>query len=135
MSELLKLAERCEAAAGQDRALDATIAVALSGDAGAWVVTPHPDSIFSHQPGWYRTTDDLSVSAPPFTGSIDAAMTLVPKGWVRDIVDADNGDCICRLDDDDDTESSARAKTWPLAIVSAALRVRDALTNSEGGGE
>ncbi len=78
---LLALADRCEAAMGPDRDLDAEIAVTVSGDAGAWVVTASPDSIFSHQPGWWRDGADKSHSAPAFCVSLDAAMGLVPEGW------------------------------------------------------
>jgi hypothetical protein len=56
--ELLKLAERCEKATGSDNWLSADIGVLLGipGD-----------------------------KCPHFTASLDAAMTLVPEGWVRKI--------------------------------------------------
>lgn len=54
---------------------------------------------------------------------VDAAMMLIPAGWERDIVDADNGDCIAQLQTDDQ-QAWARAKTWGLAIAAAALRAR-----------
>jgi hypothetical protein len=82
--ELLALAARVEALSGPDRDLDAEIAVAVSGDAGAWVVRPSPQSVFAHLPGWYRTSDDKSHQAPAYTASLDAAMTLVPEGWAVD---------------------------------------------------
>lgn len=56
--ELLALAERCEKATGPDRALDYDI---------AHIVTR------AHM---------ATGLAPAYTGSIDAAMTLVPEGWL-----------------------------------------------------
>jgi hypothetical protein len=67
------LAERCEAATGPDRELDCAIAVALgrTDEGGS---------------GFHRTFPDDSVfeqvRALLFTASLDAAMTLVPEGWV-----------------------------------------------------
>mgnify|MGYP006352610897 FL=1 len=78
---LLALASRVEAATGADRELDAAIAVAVSDDVGAWVVEPSPSSLFSHQPGWFCTSDNRSHKAPAYTASLDAAMSLVPSGW------------------------------------------------------
>ena len=73
---LLALASRVEAATGADRELDAAIAVAVSDDVGAWVVEPSPSSLFSHQPGWFCTSDNRSHKAPAYTASLDAAMSL-----------------------------------------------------------
>lgn len=53
MTDLLDLAARCEAATGADKHLDKAIKDAVIGD------------------GW----------VPKYTASLDAAMTLVPKGW------------------------------------------------------
>lgn len=77
-AELLALALRCERASGPDRELDAAVSVAACADDGAWIVTPSPESIFSHQPGWYCTSDNKSQSAPAYTSSLDAAISLVP---------------------------------------------------------
>lgn len=79
--ELLSLADRVEALTGPDREVDADIAVAISNDPAAWVVRDIPSAIFTHKPGWWRDRDDKSHSAPSYTASLDAAMTLVPDGW------------------------------------------------------
>lgn len=80
MSALLELAARVEALTGPDREVDAEIAVAVSGDSGAFVVAPMEDCIFQHIPGWWRDGADKSHDAPEYTASLDAAMSLVPKG-------------------------------------------------------
>ncbi len=67
---LLALAERCEAATGADREIDAKLA-----------------GIFSHSVEsddgdfWWGAHDSLPVRVPAFTASLDAALTLVPEGW------------------------------------------------------
>jgi hypothetical protein len=58
MTDLLKLAERCEQASGPDLDLSHDIARALVGHSG-----------YKYQ---------------PYTASLDAAMTLVPEGWQGD---------------------------------------------------
>ena len=57
---LLALAERCEQAAGPDRELDGEIDAAIG-----W-----PTSSYFHQ------------HTRRYTGSLDAAITLVPDGWI-----------------------------------------------------
>lgn len=58
---LQDLIKRIEAADGPDRELDAEIAVQVK----PW-----------------REMCNLGVEIPPYTSSIDAAMTLVPDGWI-----------------------------------------------------
>jgi hypothetical protein len=90
VSALLALAERCEAATGSDRDLDADIAIELF-DGGAdhlddpRDVTRARKVIISHgaQPGNFEVVGFSGVSlrtAPTYTASLDAAMTLVPEG-------------------------------------------------------
>ena len=86
---LLALAERCEKADGPDRELDTEIAVAVSGDAGAWIVRPQVGSIFSHKAGWWRDSTDHSHLAPSYTGSYDDAMSLVPRWLTPTIIGHD----------------------------------------------
>ena len=71
MGELLKLAERVEAATGPDRELDREIAHVLLSWPLRWI------------PGnrsWQ------------FTASLDAAMTLVPEGWALTLLETTDGD-------------------------------------------
>lgn len=75
MSNLTALAERLERATEGSRELDGDIALAL------------PHKLTEH-----LTPDNarylLLLSAPPFSTSIDAALTLVPKGWQFDSVES-----------------------------------------------
>lgn len=124
-SPLLALADRCEAASGPDRELDCLIMDALERWPDGWVrqeskVWGEGGPVFYHHPGGqpeWRVADS-------FTASIDAALTLVPEGWRRDIMDADNSDGLCRLETEDDREIHTRGKTWALALCAAALRAQ-----------
>ena len=64
---LLALADRCEAASGPDRQLDAEIAFATG-----WRLR---DAV------WRPPGGEWGAELPPFTAMIDAALTLVPAGW------------------------------------------------------
>lgn len=135
MSELLKLAERCEALSGPNRDLDAEIAPLQ----GLRVVDEgHPIGRMCY--------DDLGSAQlmPRYSASIDAAMTLLPGhegiGWRASngaggptaevwVFDYNSGKMLC------EAGANAGVMTPALALCAAALRARDALTNSEGGGE
>lgn len=91
-AQLLALAERCEAAKGPDRELDAQIAVAL--EIGARGLLPDDHEYLSlpnkRDPGpgvtvghyWFHCRSGMSLrSADFYTASLDAALKLVPEGW------------------------------------------------------
>ncbi len=139
---LLELAGRCEKATGPDRELDGAIRVALN---------PDEQMVIGQKPGRFpreaiygplshfadAMSADLAdyVSAPNYTASLDAAMTLVPEGFsvklyahpgechadvysVGDIVETDNGltrPLLCMAE-------SERALTPALALAAASLR-------------
>jgi hypothetical protein len=100
VSALLELAERCEAATDADIELDLDITKAL-GLAGRSALT-----------------------LTRFTASIDAALTLVPEGWDRQVAYwARTGLARAWLVRDGKT-TEGNAKTEALAICAAALRAR-----------
>lgn len=76
MSALLDLAARCEAAKGPDRKLEGAICLAVRG-------------LGAESPYWQGVVRN---PVPNYTGSLDAAMTLVPEGagynldryWIRE---------------------------------------------------
>jgi hypothetical protein len=81
------LIERLEAATGPDRELDVAIIYALHPDIGPY--RPHcvgEEPIFWNEP--YRKR-----ACPKFTSSIEAELTLVPKGWAWGV------GCCCVSDD------------------------------------
>lgn len=96
--DLLRLAERVEAAEGPDRELDREICLALR--SGRWI-----------SPG----------AVPAYTSSLDAAMTLVPEGcgiaifWfsLDRIAEAQVGG-----------DRKMKGATTALALTAAALRAR-----------
>jgi hypothetical protein len=119
MSALLELAERCEAATGPDREIDAAICRATK------VCVEQPDG------SWMRyLTDGYCHSMHPLnvTASIDAALTLVPEGrgyiykrhGIKSAIRAqiESGDRTTFVQGD--------AATLALAICAAALRARAA---------
>lgn len=68
VSDLLALADRCEAATGPDRELDAAIHAAI-----------YEAVVFD--PKWKEWVGSGGMNVRKFTASIDAALTLVPEGW------------------------------------------------------
>ncbi len=68
MADLSKIIERLEKATGPDRALDEAIFEAVHG-------RKRHISTFEQV--------DPSETLPPYTSSVDAALTLVPEGWTR----------------------------------------------------
>jgi hypothetical protein len=104
MSDLLKLAERCEAATGHSLDLDHEIGRALSTDG--------------------------NYSYRPYTASLDAAMQLVPEGWYIgewvESPDRDTSWITLVPAADEKVERTGKADTNPLALCAAALRARAA---------
>lgn len=88
MTDLTELADRCEKATGPDERLNAEIVAALN-DA---LLKPYPPQTdFGPGQRWQFWSLDGKhflgneakhpFKVPPFTASIDDAMTLVPEGW------------------------------------------------------
>lgn len=123
MTDLLKLAERVEAATGPDRELDAAIMCARG---ASWVTD---GMAFYGERGNYTA----AVPVQPFTASLDAAMTLLEQGWGYEQ----------RRPSDEAGHSTCRATIWwvpnfpekqfgkgatpALALTAAALRAHAAM--------
>ncbi len=127
---LLALAERCEQAAGADRALDVEILCAIHG------FTIHKDSnpangyfaFWEGEPEKSRCVN--SSSWDRVTGSLDAAVMLVPKGWIYELGRGESGTrrALCRMWDERGISTGwAVAATTALALCAAALRARAAM--------
>ncbi len=104
MSALLELAERCEAATGPDRELDAQIGAAF-----------HLKMLTYRADNW--------ITNPPFTAFLDAAMTLVPEG-AKVTTQSFGGPGPMALVDPNERFTSAA--TLALALCAAALRAQAA---------
>lgn len=121
-SELLKLADRIEALQVSDREMDDTIAEALFTGKHRVCVKGLSDEAGGM---WMFTYPDGSIgSSLRFTGSLDAAMTLVPEGCGWSLVQATyekSYGCI-ESGDDRTPDLEARAATPALALCAAALR-------------
>lgn len=106
MTDLLELAERCEASTGPDQALDRDIQRAVA-----------PDDLMQH-----------------YTASLDAAMTLVPEGWWGCIEqERPTRDCEASLSPPVSEPWGPRsintsAATPALTLCAAALRARAAMS-------
>jgi hypothetical protein len=109
--ELLELAERCEAATGPDRELDAEIASTLG-----WAnVGP------GNRGGRCgRSPEGTWKTVPRYTASLDAAMTLVPEGWDWEL-EFIGGTSVANMLLARGTFNGA-AQTPALALCAAALR-------------
>lgn len=122
MADLLKLADRVEALSGPDRGADAAIARSFSHDVES------DDGDF-----WFGPYDALPVRVPDFTGSLDAAMTLVPEGWGFRVESEGDGSRPCSASIYKPADccnefviSCDYAITPALALCAAALRARAA---------
>lgn len=110
MSALLELADRCEAATGPDRELDAEI----------------HDAVFP-------ITLELP-RYPRYTVSLDAAITLVPERWHWSVYDTNGVDkAAAQLEPPEYSfcPINGEAKTPALSFCAAALRAR-AILEGEG---
>ena len=125
---ILALAERCEAATVPDSWLDREIAVAsgqfirLSRDRDGMLASVGRPNEFSY----YK---------PDYTASIDAALTLMPEGFVkREIRFFAAGGCKVSMFDKHSLGQVGKAATEALAICAAALRARAAQLTSRPAG-
>jgi len=131
--DLQRLVERIEGLVKSDAAVNDDIARALG-----W--TQHSDEadpVYTRKPQlwWAKPGEEWSTMTvvPNYTGSVDAALTLVPAGWRRWLLDADNGDGLCQLEHlASDIEAHARGKTLALAITAASFRARITQEQSNG---
>ncbi len=118
MTDLISLAERCEQAKGPDRDID------------CWIENTLGLAKFERDPRvGFGDADYNRIEPKPFTASLDAAMSLVPKG-LRWCVDTCGGDKVYSFVEDIYDFSAetdchkANALSPALALCAAALRAR-----------
>jgi hypothetical protein len=134
MSDLMKLAKRCEAATGPDRELDADIWMAstpghsrvsrtVKSEKGLW-----PDYVIDET----RDAFGRLIIVPHYSESLDAALTLVPEGWTfGNLSQSDSKGWWCELRQGHLTSYDSVAfgnqlenASPALAVAAAALRAR-----------
>ena len=121
--DLLKLAARCEAATGPDREIDAAIAAtARHGTEHTWAYG-YPAWLAASDGRVHLAKNGPSFAAPAYTASLDAAMTLRPKGWDWQYSSA-TGTARVWLGDGRVHNSTGNAATPELALCAAALRAK-----------
>ncbi len=134
------LADRVERAEGASRELDAVIAVAVSGDARAYVVQAQEGDIFDYKPGWWVTGDGKSARAPAYTAGMTEAELLLLKGWKwqagwsgdRDPQPGDRPAFALLIDERNNLIGDlSEAATPALALCAAALRARQETPDGE----
>ncbi len=115
MTEIEKLALRCEAATGPDIALDSDIHSVVSSDRKhPYIVGTHIDD--THPSG-------RPYSAPAYSASLDAAMSLVPEGWFYEI-ESKTSSAVVWKEPGPTPHTLSEAATPALALCVAALRAR-----------
>lgn len=116
-NDLIALAERCEAATGSDRELDAAIAGLFTHDVES------DDGDF-----WWGPFDAAPTRVPDFTASLDAALSLVPEGWHTHLALQDRHSLRWKwhLRGGFGVNAESRAQSAALALCAAALRARAA---------
>lgn len=97
----LEVAAYVEKLSGPDREVDAKIAAVMSG-------------------GWLRE----SVEVPAYTGSLDAAMRLVPEGLTGRMAWCAGARTVTLMDAEQREAADGTAATPALALCTAALRAR-----------
>lgn len=124
---MISLIKRLEALTGPSREVDAEIATAIGWKSVPWE--------FSGKRGltWYAPDLEVHYECPHFTGSIDAALTLMPKinrpnfPWLAIKSNNPNNPigCRCELWLDNVKNYNGRGKTLAIAICIAALKARE----------
>jgi hypothetical protein len=125
---LLALAERCEQAAGPDRELDAEIAWMLTAQDRKRLGPPDLRREIWHAglptPAWVPF-ENVSSFHPPYTASLDAAVTLVPEGWSWGKFFGGSAECV-KISDPSILFERGLSDKPALALCAAALRARAA---------
>lgn len=127
---LTALADRCEAASGPDRELDASLALAcgIVRERDGNCFYGHRDhSVLVLERGYYDH-DGNAPELSAYTSSTDAAMSLAPMPSTRWFVDGPLGSD-ASVDHGNLPRTRGRAATPALAICAAALRARAHLDN------
>jgi hypothetical protein len=145
-ADLLALADRCEKATGPVRALDVEILVAIDWREPEWEEGERTAREMAERHGlpWLvsRAVEGYNSTwrhLPRLTASIDAAMTLVPEGWVLQpgLSEYNQRSWYCGLRSERGaggrfhTASKAPCATPALALCAAALRARAAQDQPE----
>lgn len=150
MTDLLALADRVEKLTGVDREVDLAIHLALHPDGDIARIVKYPRGL-DHQEGYQwniwgksvvfeqRTADGRcphngGYPLPAVTASLDAAMTLKPKGftWAGGDLSEDNTPWACVTSNESgDDFTSMSAATVALALTAACLRARASTDKGE----
>lgn len=130
MSDLAALAERVEKAEGPSRELDAEIQVRVFEKPGY----RFPDRVLNRRPAdWHEAASRFRWDGggghcpwPAYTASLDAAMTLVPKGMVFSLSTEEPGPWawVGPKRGEGSEKPAIMAATPALALVAAALRAK-----------
>lgn len=130
MDDLIALAERCEAATGADRELDAAIVRALYPEAIIDIYCAGDD-----EPTVFHAAPLVPQKGvlPCFTASLDAAMALIPEGHAfglgKDFLGDERAWAWCS---DRMKFECRKGASVPLALTAASLRARAAALKLEG---
>ena len=123
------LIERLEAGGEGSRELDAEIAVWSAYRGAVCIVDAREESIFRHQPGWCRDANDISILAPNYTTSLDAALALAER-VLPDLTKINVWTYVrgkhhhCEIETDEDEFDALNASTPALALCIAILKAR-----------
>lgn len=124
--DLIELAERVERATGPDRELDRAVAEALG-----WTrICSIPSGYMAVRPG-----EKVEYRLPKFSRSMDAAMTLAPKGfdWCAGDIEGLGWASISPSQQSYSihSEFDAQAATPALALTAACLRARASMQEQD----
>jgi hypothetical protein len=131
-AELLALAERVEALAADDWRAQRTLAKDLYRQLNVLPDMGRPNGYGWREDdsGWWCETGEdqrtprQRIDPPRWLTSLDAAITLVPEGWMVSLDGLRRGGAAVVLFSQDKTIPPARATAPALALTAAALRAR-----------
>ena len=121
---LRALADRCEREPASNQ-LNGDIAEALGLPPKWWVRKSAPPA----ETHWWRNCDFTDAGpptfiAPDFTGSVDAALTLLPAGMAAEVDTFGNGSCWKKDKPQDRLHSGECPRAPAAALCAAILRAR-----------
>lgn len=131
-AELSALASRVEGLKGPDREVDALVRCAVFAPAAAYVEqSPINGAWCVYEVGyngkpriWEPRNLSHDARTGSFTASLDAALTLVPEGWVVGQMSwwREDRSATCHMDNKYGLKACSGADTLPIALTAAALR-------------
>lgn len=121
---MISLIKRLEALTGPSREVDAEIANATGWESGPWEIAGMRGVT------WYASGPEVYKECPHFTGSIDAALTLMPATLKNTILLQTSSPAKAGFGRDGKKFTYLEGATAPIALCIAALKAREVINEN-----